>query len=236
MPYPKLTYLVISALTFCFSFTSANAAEKPQENTTLFKTEVFADDFSADKLSQSWKAYKSESKIENGVLVGLMPKTANHNAVDTVITKSYSDVEVKIDFKFAGSPMFVVAFNEHKFKGSHAGHICRVVITQKKVTLRDGKTGVFQPDIMKQRKAKKVDDKLKALLKTKQSVIKQKFEQGKWYHLLVRVQGDQMTAYIDGKKVNTLKSSGIAHATKNKLSLVTKDQAMNFDNLKILAP
>ncbi len=237
MPYLKLSGLIISALALCYSVTPATAGEKSQKQTTQYKTEVFADDFSAEKLSESWKAYKSESKIKNGVLVGLKPKTADHNAVDTVITKSYGDVEVELDFKFAGSPLFVVAFNEHKFKGSHAGHICRVVITPKQVTLRDGKTGVFQNDIFKQRRSgKKPDEKLKALLKSKQSVIKMKFEQGKWYHLLVRIQGDQMTAFIDGEKVNTLKSAGVAHATKNKLSLVTAKQAMNFDNLKILAP
>ena len=235
MSFLKLSCALFSLALLTIACVSLNAAEQKAEK-PKFKTIVFADDFSAAKLGKSWRAYKSGSKIEQGILVGLKPKTADHNAVDSVQTKSYSDVEVALDFKFSGSPMFAVAFNEHKFKGTHAGHICRVTVTPKQITLRDGKTGVFNNAIFEMRKAGKQDEKTKALLKTKQAGFKTNFEQGKWYHLLVRIQGDKMTVFIDGKQLGEFKSAGIAHATKNKLALVTAKQAMNFDNLKILVP
>jgi len=235
MSSPKLNYVLFFTITFTLTVSMTKAAEKEPAK-PQFKTVIFADDFSSQKLSNAWKGYKSESKIENGQLIGLKPKDADHNAVDSVRTKAYSDVEVSLDFQFAGSPLFVVAFNEHQFKGSHAGHICRVVVTPKQVSLRDGKTGVFKNEIFERRKSGPLDSKTKALLKTKEVTTKVNFEQDKWYHLLVRIQGDRMTLFVDGKKISELKSEGIAHQTKNKLSLVTSKQAMHFDNFKITAP
>ncbi len=231
---PKLSSAVI---VFSLAIPSLTLAAAGKESARpQFKNVLFADDFSARQLSPHWKGYKSDSKIENGVLVGLKPKTADHNAVDSVMTRPYSDVEVSLDFQFAGSPLFVVAFNEHRFKGSHAGHICRVVLTPRRVTLRDGKTGVFQNEIFNRRRAGALDQKTKALLKTKEVITPVDFEQGKWYHLLVRIQADKMMLFIDGNKISELKSEGIAHPTKNKLSLVTSKQAMHFDNFKIVVP
>lgn len=235
MPLPKLNCVLIIIFTLTLS-TPATKAAKKESAKPPFKTVIFADDFSTQELGDIWKAYKSESKIENGVLVGLKPVDADHNAVDSVTTKAYSDVEVTLDFQFSGSPLFVIAFNEHKFKGSHAGHICRVVVTPKRVVLRDGKTGVFKNDIFELRNSGSLDSKTKALLKTKEVMTKVNFEQDKWYQLLVRIQGDRMTLFVDGKKISELKSEGIAHQTKNKLSLVTSKQAMHFDNFKITAP
>lgn len=235
MSLSKSGSLLIFIFTFTLLMPTIKAAEK-DSGKPRFKTEIFSDDFSDQELSDAWKAYKSESKIEDGVLIGLKPVNADHNAVDSVQTEAYSDVEVLLDFQFSGSPLFVVAFNEHKFKGSHAGHICRVVVTPKRVTLRDGKTGVFKNEIFDKRKSGQLDNKTKALLKTKEVMTKVNFEQDKWYHLLVRIQADRMTLYVDGKKISELVSDGIAHPTKNKLSIVTSKQAMRFDNFKILAP
>ncbi len=225
-------------LVTAFSVLSATAedATAGESGKPRFEKVVFSDDFSSPGLSDAWKGYKSGSRIENGVLVGLKPKDADHNAVDSVRTEPYSDVEVSLDFQFSGSPLFVVAFNEHKFKGSHAGHICRAIVTPKKVTLRDGKTGVFKNGIFEARRAGRLDVKTEALLKTKQTITQANFEQGKWYHLLIRIQGDRMTLFVDGKKISELKSEGIAHQTKDKLSLVTFGQTMHFDNLIITVP
>ena len=168
--------------------------------------------------------------------MGAELKGGGHAAVENVTTEAYSDVEVELDFQFQGSSGFNLTFNQDKFKGSHAGHICRAVVRNNSIILRDGLTGVFQNDIFEARKAKKETPQMKALLKTKESIVKHKFQKGKWYHLLVRVQGDKMTFFLDGKKVNELRSEGVAHATKNKLGIVTPGQAMYYDNLKILVP
>lgn len=42
--------------------------------------------------------------------------------------------------------------------------------------------------------------------------------------------------FIDGKPVGSLRSEGIAHATKNKIGLVTPGQEMLYDNVVVKVP
>jgi hypothetical protein len=96
----------------------------------------------------------------------------------------------------------------------HAGHICRVVLTPTKLTLRDGKTGVFENSIHARRQEKRVDAATEELLKTKEASFPVKLVPGKWHSVSVRIKGDLMQAFIDGKLVGSLRSESIAHATK----------------------
>lgn len=212
---------------------TVNGAEKTKP---LNSTEVFADDFSSNEFNKQWKHYKSVSKIQDGVLIGREQQGGGHAAVENVMTKPYGDVEVVLDFKMEGSPGFNLTFNQHKYKETHAGHICRAVIRTNGITLRDGATGNFKNSIYKKVKAKQLDAKTKALLKTKQKNIPYKFKKGKWYNLLVRIQGDEMTVFLDGKMLGKHRSDGYAHATKDKLGIVTPKSEMHYDNLKILVP
>jgi hypothetical protein len=45
-----------------------------------------------------------------------------------------------------------------------------------------------------------------------------------------------MQAFIDGKLVGSLRSEGIAHATKDKIGLVAPGQEINYDNVVIKIP
>lgn len=201
-----------------------------------FKQTIFTDDFSSAELSKPWKKYKSSSVIRDGVLVGIEETDGGHAAVHSITLPKFSDVELNVDLKFEGSRLTNLSFNESGFKGSHAGHICRVVVSPNKIILRDGKTGVFENKIHAMRKAKTVDAATEALLKTKEASFPVQLEKGTWYSVTVRIQGDVMTAYIDGKRIGSLKSDGIAHATKNKIGLVTPKQEMHYDNVKVLIP
>jgi len=211
-------------------------AQAEEINGDIYKNVIFKDDFSAEKLSKEWKFFKSESKIVDGVLVGLMPEGADHNSVNSVVVSPFSDVEVSMKFKFEGSPNFTVAFNDSKYKGSHAGHICRVSFKLNQISLQDGKTGVFNNEIYEKKKAGKLDKETAALLKTKSTRIKYDFEKSKWYNLVIRIKGDLMQVFINGKVAGSFQSEGIAHATKNKPALVVAKQAMHFDNLVFKTP
>lgn len=197
---------------------------------------IFKDDFSAARLTKPWKFYKSESKIVDGVMVGLMPVDADHASVNSLVLPPFSDVEASLKFKFEGSPLFTIAFNDSKYKGSHAGHICRVAIKMKQISLRDGKTGIFNNEIYAKKKAGTLDDKAKAILKATQKNIPFKFQKGKWYHLVIRIQGDTMQVSVDGKVAGSFQSKGIAHASKNKPAIVVAKQAMHFDDLVFKTP
>lgn len=197
---------------------------------------VFADDFSAPVLSKAWKSFKSSSVIRDGVLVGIEQKDGGHASVNSFSLEKFGDVELSVDIKFEGARLTNLTFNETGFKGSHAGHICRAVVSPTKLTLRDGKTGVFENSIRAMRQAGTVDDATKELLKTKEATFPLKLEKGKWYTITIRIKGDVMQAFIDGRLIGSLQSEGIAHPTKNKIGLVTPGQEMHFDNVRVRLP
>lgn len=201
-----------------------------------YTKQVFADDFSAPTLSKKWRLYKSSSVIRDGVLVGIEQKDGGHAAVHSIKLDPFSDVELNVDIRFEGSRSTNLTFNQNGFKESHAGHICRVIVSPKKITLRDGKTGNFKNEIFEARRSGQLDAATKALLKTKEASFPVKLKPGQWYPISIRIKGDVMQAFIDGKLIGSLRSEGIAHATKDKIGLVAPKQEMQFDNVVIKVP
>ncbi len=230
-----LTPIIVISLLSILSQAAAAKDFKPISENDYTK-QVFADDFSASRLSNKWKLYKSASVIRDGVLVGIEQKNGGHAAVHSIKLDPFSDVELNVDIRFEGSRATNLTFNQHKFKESHAGHICRVIISPKKIILRDGKTGIFKNEIFEMKKAGPLDAATKALLKTKEAGFPVKLKPDQWYSITVRIKDDVMQALIDGKLVGSLRSEGIAHATKDKIGLVAPKQEMHFDNIVVKVP
>ena len=202
-----------------------------------YQQTLASDDFSGPELGKQWRLYKGSSVVKDGVLQGVELEGGGHAAVHQLKTEPYSDVELTVDLKFEGSPYTNLTFNQHKFKGSHAGHLCRVVVSPTKVTLRDGKTGVFNNEIFKKRQNKeKLTEAEQEILKRSQAVFPVKLKKGEWYTVTVRIKGDQMQAFIDGKLIGSLRSPGIAHPTKDMIGLVTPKQSIHYDNVKVRVP
>lgn len=233
-----MSYSSYHALLCFFAFTqSVLAAEPAPISGDNYKTERFSDDFSEPKLGKQWSLYKSSSVLKDGVLVGIEEKDGGHAAVHQLRVEPCADVELTVDLKFAGSRATNLTFNQHKYKETHAGHICRVIISRNKVILRDGKTGVFNNEIYKKRKSGgKLDAKTKDILKRSEATFPVKLEEGKWYTVNVRIKDDLMQAFIDGKLVGSLRSNGIAHKKKDKIGLVTPKQSMHYDNVLVKVP
>jgi hypothetical protein len=193
-----------------------------------FTRVLFEDDFSGETLGKAWKLYKSASVIRDGVLVGIEPPDAGHNSVNSVDVTPVGDVLVELSFKLEGAKRFAVAFNDRTYKGSHAGHICRVTFDAAGFTYQDDRDGVFKNEIYeKKKKGEKVD------LQGKSLAVKRPFEPGKWYALSLRIQGDAMTASIDGAPAEAFRSSGIAHEGKRNVALVVSGREAHVDRLRI---
>ncbi|QDT22093.1 family 16 glycoside hydrolase [Gimesia chilikensis] len=202
-----------------------------------YQQTLASDDFSESELGKQWRLYKGSSVVKDGVLQGVELEGGGHAAVHQLKTEPYSDVELTVDLKFEGSPYTNLTFNQHKFKGSHAGHLCRVVVSPTKVTLRDGKTGVFNNEIFKKRQNKeKLTEAEQEILERSQAIFPVKLKKGEWYTVTVRIKGDQMQAFIDGKLIGSLRSPGIAHPTKDMIGLVTPKQSIHYDNVKVRVP
>lgn len=226
----------VIVLSLALSLRAATAEEIAPISGSDYTKQVFADDFSSPVLSKKWEMYKSSSVVRDGVLVGIEQKDGGHASVNSVSLPAFGDVELNMDIQFAGSKTASLAFNQKGFDGSHAGHICRVAVTLTNIVLRDDKTGIFKNEIYEMVQAKTLDAATKELLKTKEANFPVKLEAGKWYSVSVRIKGDVMQAFIDGKLIGSLRSEGIAHATKDKIALVPPGREMNYDNVVIKMP
>ena len=124
-------------------------------------------------------------------------------------------------------------FADLEFKEVHAGHLFAATVTPKSVKLQDLKTGNMRLDIREARTAKKpLTAEQEAAMKGKDKTFPASVEVGKWHDLLVKVEGEEISATIDGKLVGSFKSPGIAHPTKRLLRLAVNRNAV-VDDVKI---
>ena len=110
---------------------------------------VFTDDFQRDDLGD-WKVIIPDFRVVDGVLVATQDKE-DHGSVGRIYL-SMKDVVISFRFKLAGSPRFNLVLDDKNYKGSHAGHICRVAYATKQVRLGDDKEGIMRNDIFQMRK------------------------------------------------------------------------------------
>src|SRR5581483_10569724 len=92
-----------------------------------------------------WKAVIPTFTVEHGVLKGEQTRD-DHGAVGR-LPLAMKDVVVEFKFKLDGSTGFNAVFDDQKYKGSHAGHICRVAFAPRAVRLGDDKEGAMRNDI-----------------------------------------------------------------------------------------
>ncbi|NOU35309.1 MAG: hypothetical protein HOO88_00815 [Kiritimatiellaceae bacterium] len=226
----------VIALLLAVSFRTATAEEIAPISGENYKQQVFADDFSGPVLSGKWGRYKCSSVVTNGILVGIQEEGGGHPAVHTASIEPSSDVELNADLLFAGIRPVELAFAQKGYTNSLGGKICRAVISTTKLVLYDDRTGGYKNEIYAMKIAKTVDAATEALLKTKEAAFPVQLESGKWYAVSVRVKGDMIQAFIDGKLVGSLCSEGIAYP-KNKIALVTPGNGIiSCDNFAIKVP
>lgn len=199
----------------------------------IYRTTIFEDEFSGESLNKKWGMYKSASTVRDGVMVGITPDDADHPSVNTIRFEPRADLEVAVSFKFNGSKRFSVMYRDKAYKGTHAGHICHVVVQANRVTLYDTKTGIFKNEIYDARKAGTLDEATKELLKSKQQQVKLELDENKWHDLLIRIQGDVMEVFVDGKKAGRFQSEGFAHQAFDQVNLTTSKKEMLYDRFKI---
>lgn len=236
------------ALTFLLTVT-AIAAEVPtpgpvpSETIAKRKELLFSDDFNRAELGKAWGPVVPTFVLENESLKGMQtrlnapaadgkPAVVGHAAVigSEVPTR---DSVVEFKFRFEGASNIYAEFDDRKYQGSHYGHICRVVISQKNVRLGDDREGAMRNDIYEMSKDPTKKEERAKLLEGRSATFPVQLETGKWYTMIWETVGDSMRAVIDGKPVAVLKSPGIAHPTKSKIELGVSGKDGYFDDIKI---
>ncbi len=199
---------------------------------------LFSDDFSSNGFGKRWGHYKSGSVVKDGVLVGITPEGSDHSAVDNIVIEPHKDLEVSVKFRYVSekAKSFNVWFDDKGFKGAHAGHICRVTVSPKNVMISDAKTGDFRIDLYTKRKAgTELSAEEKAMIRTKFTNVPVALPLKDWHTLVITSRGDELAVEIDGKKVGSFKSEGIAHDTKTLISLTTNQVDVEYDDFSIKA-
>ena len=222
---------------------AADLPEIPAGPMAVKKELLFSDDFERADLGAAWKVVVPTYALENGALKGMQtrvtapaadgkPAVVGHAAViGTDIPTKDSVVEIRL--RFGSATALSVEFDDRKYTGSHYGHICRVVVTPKDVTLRDERDGSMRNDIYEMSKDPAKKEERNKLLKGRSATFPLKLDVEQWHTLLLETVGDTMRATVDGKPVAFLKSSGIAHATKSKIELGCAGKEGYFDDVKI---
>ena len=100
-----------------------------------------------------------------------------------------------------------------KEKSVHAGHICMARIRSNNVEIIDLKTGRMKKEHREIRQAKKETPELKKLLAGKTKRFKANVASNEWHDLEV-ITGETMQVSIDGKKIGSFESAGIAHSPR----------------------
>jgi hypothetical protein len=211
--------------------TTLAAAEIPSEPIAQKGEPILADDFERTDLGD-WKSLIPTFTVEGGALKGVQTR-ADHGAVGRVY-RPMKDVVVEFRFQLVGSTGFNAVFDDQKFKGSHAGHICRVAFAPTQIRLGDDKEGVMRNDIYEMRKdpARKKDaDKLLEGRGTATTIAK--LDQQKWYQVIIELKGEQIRVSLDGKPLAYLKSPGIAHETKSSFHFTVNGTGALFDDVRI---
>lgn len=217
---------------------SWDEARKASAEGDEYSKAIFSDDFSKDGFGEAWGHYKSGSIVKDGILQGITPPGSDHAAVDSVKIDPIRDIEVSVKFRFAGPAgrRLDIWLDDKDFKGAHAGHVCRVSLSPNDLSIIDAKEGSFRKDIYEKKKAgEELDKETLKLLETTAARFETKIKDDGWHTLTVRTSGDEAVALVDGKKIGSLKSPGIAHETKTLVSLTTNQADIHYDDFAIRA-
>jgi hypothetical protein len=148
----------------CLFITASVTAELPTIPATAIavkKELLLSDDFERSEFGEKWHAVVPTFTLENGALKGTQtrittPATADkpaivgHAAVIGSNTPTKDSI-IEIKFRFEGATTLSVEFDDRAYKQSHYGHICRILITQQQITLRDERVGSMRLDVREMR-------------------------------------------------------------------------------------
>ncbi len=224
--------LLLAMVSFCSIafFLSAGSlfAEKP--------VVLFEDDFERTELGKQWDVHPNSFRIEDGTLIAAQRKDASHGAVSQVFV-DFKDATLSFRFRIEGTTQgFNIVIDDRKYKQSHAGHICRVVIRDKYILLGDDKTGAMKNDLFEMVRNPKTKQKANELLKGKSLRVPFDLKRDTWHTILVKISGDRIGVLLDKKEIGIFQSEGIAHPTKTDFGFTIIGQSVRFDDVRLQVP
>ena len=171
--------------------------------------------------SETTAAGQKQVDLRDGAMYMHTAEGANH-AVSVRHEFAFENGTVRMRFKLENEgDVLQLNFADLELKSVHAGHLFDAVVGLDQVSFDDKKTGVMNLEIRAASQAGTLTPEQKATLATKRKSFPNPIEKGVWHDLLVHLDGDQISAEIDGVKVGVFQSEGFAHPTKRLLRLLT---------------
>lgn len=197
---------------------------------------LFEDDFAREKMAPKWKTGLGFWSIKDGV-VSATENPADHHGATAKATVAFKDVVAEFSFKLDGSRQFNVPLDDNTFKGSHAGHIARVIISATRLRLEDSKFGIMNAEVYEKLHDPKATDadkkKVQDSIQDKIANFKINIDPAQWHRARIEIAGDEMLVSIDGKPAGYLKAEGVGHPTKKTFGFTVPGKSTLMDNVKL---
>lgn len=155
------------------------------------------------------------------------------------------DVSVRHTFEFRDGTMEILVmlendddmlnlnFTDLDLKSVWAGHLFDVRISLTEVVQIDKKFGTMDLKVRNARNAGTMDpEELKRLQEKTLRTFPHSLAKGEWHLLQVHVEGDKLTAVVNGEEVGSFRSEGFAHPTKRMVRLLTRGHSV-VDDMRV---
>ncbi len=182
--------------------------------------------------NSAWRANgHKQVDLKDGVMQVTRHAQADHG-VAIFHDAAFQDGVVELRLKLKPGDDLGLDFVDRQLKTVHAGHLCVARITLNQLTLTDSKTGHMKNEIREKRQAGDKSPQMQAFLKTKNAGFPLKLQADQWHTLRIMIEGDVMSASVDGRFVGKFQSEGIAHPTKRMITLAVNKSA-SIDDVRI---
>ena len=206
---------------------SAGAAEPLADAGAL----IFRDRFEREDLGD-WLVAIPAFEVAGGVLRSHQGRD-DHGAVGRMAIPPCADLVMEFRFRFAGSPSFNVVFDDKAYRGSHAGHICRVAFATKRVRLGDDREGGMRNDIFALRRDAALRDVGELMAAGRGVNVPVNLDPAAWHTARIEILGDAMRVVVDDSPLGLLRSPGIGHGSKASVHFTVPGEGMEFDDVQV---
>jgi hypothetical protein len=195
----------------------------------------FEDKFERPTLGDQWQIGGGVYTLHDGYLTAGEKEGNKHPGIFK-IWKDFGDVVLKFSFRFDGTKGFSIVFNDPGEKSVHSGHVVRLSVALKSVTLTDDKTGLMSLQWIDKRTDPKFKDDIEAVRAKASRRFAYDFKPGQWYALTMEVIGDEMRVTVDDQFVGKFNSPGFAHPTKKSIHFSISGRDLSLDNVSAAIP
>jgi hypothetical protein len=191
---------------------------------------LFSDKIEREVLGDGWQATQRSFAIKDGVMAGGMRDGATHPAI-VKVSKDFRDIVLRFDFRFDGARSFNIVFNDINEKSVHSGHVARMTVSPKLLTLTDDKTGLMSLEWVNKRNDPKFKEQVDQIRREKSRPYPFDWQPGQWYTLQMEVAGDEVLVRIDGRLTGYFRSPGFGQLNKTSFHFSISGRDLNVDNL-----